>query len=68
MSEGIDEVKARLAACRLCAGRFAGTATGHAPNPVLWFNGSARILVASQAPGLRVHEANKPFWNVTTGR
>ena len=68
MTEGIEEVKARLSACRICAGRFAGTATRHAPNPVVWFNGSARILIASQAPGLRVHQANKPFWDASGRR
>jgi uracil-DNA glycosylase len=67
VTEGIEDVKARLAACTLCAGRFAVTASGHAPNPIVWFNGSARILIASQAPGLRVHEAGKPFWD-TSGR
>jgi uracil-DNA glycosylase len=50
-----------IAACRLCADRFAATATGHAPNPVVWFRPGARILIASQAPGLRVHRANTPF-------
>ena len=68
MSDGIEDVKTRLSACRMCAGRFAGTATRHAPNPVVWFNGSARILIASQAPGLRVHEANKPFWDASGRR
>jgi uracil-DNA glycosylase len=68
MTEGIDEVKARLSGCRLCADRFAVTATGHAPKPVVWFNGSARILIASQAPGLRVHEAGKPFWDASGRR
>ena len=59
----IEELKDRLRACRACADRFAATATGHAPRPVVWFERSARILVASQAPGLRVHEAMKPFWD-----
>lgn len=53
----------RISACRICAGRFAATATGHAPRPVVWFDGPARILIASQAPGMRVHEARKPFWD-----
>ncbi|MEL6798540.1 MAG: uracil-DNA glycosylase family protein [Pseudomonadota bacterium] len=52
-----------IAACRLCADRFAATATGHAPRPVVWFRPGARILIASQAPGLRVHEAATPFWD-----
>ena len=52
-----------IAACRICAARFAATATAHDPRPVVWFRGPARILVASQAPGARVHAAGKPFWD-----
>lgn len=52
---------ARIAACRLCAGRFAATATGHAPRPVLRAQPTARILVAGQAPGARVHASGLPF-------
>ncbi|MBC6438707.1 MAG: uracil-DNA glycosylase family protein [Rhodobacteraceae bacterium] len=47
--------------CRLCAGQFRATATGHAPRPVVWFDPAARILVAGQAPGRRVHETGLPF-------
>lgn len=50
-----------IAACRLCAARFAATATGHAPRPVVWFRPSARLLIAGQAPGRRVHMSGKPF-------
>ncbi len=50
-----------IAACRLCADRFAATATAHAPRPVVWFRPGARLLIAGQAPGLRVHEAGEPF-------
>lgn len=52
-----------IAACRLCADRFAATATRHAPRPVPWFRPSARVLIAGQAPGMRVHEAGKPFFD-----
>ncbi len=51
----------RIAGCRLCAGRFAATATAHAPRPVVWFRPQARVLIAGQAPGLRVHEVGRPF-------
>ena len=61
--EDLAALKTRLAACRLCADRFAATATRHEPRPVVWFDRGARILVASQAPGLRVHEAMTPFWD-----
>ncbi|MFO7921144.1 MAG: uracil-DNA glycosylase family protein [Nioella sp.] len=50
-----------IAACRLCAARFAATATAHAPRPVLWARPGARILVAGQAPGMKVHKSGKPF-------
>ncbi len=54
-----------IRACRLCAGRFAATATGHAPRPVAWFRpaatGGARLLIAGQAPGARVHASGRPF-------
>ena len=50
-----------IRACRLCAARFAATHTAHAPRPVAWFKPSARILIAGQAPGMRVHLSGKPF-------
>lgn len=51
----------RIEACRLCAGRFARTRTAHAPRPVVWFAPSARVLIAGQAPGQRVHASGRPF-------
>ncbi|WP_411956533.1 uracil-DNA glycosylase family protein [Paracoccus homiensis] len=51
----------QIAACRLCRDRFAATATRHAPRPVVWFRPGARILIAGQAPGMRVHESGRPF-------
>ena len=47
--------------CRKCADRFAQTKTAHRPRPVVWFEDNPRILIAGQAPGLRVHEAGRPF-------
>lgn len=51
----------KIAACRLCAPCFAQTKTAHEPRPVVWFQHNARILVAGQAPGRRVHESGRPF-------
>ena len=51
----------RIETCRICADRFAQTQTAHAPRPVVWFRPGARILIAGQAPGLRVHRSGKPF-------
>jgi len=47
--------------CRLCADRFLATATAHTPRPVVWIRPGARILIAGQAPGARVHASGIPF-------
>jgi uracil-DNA glycosylase len=57
-----------IAACRLCAGRFAATATHHAPRPVPWFRATARLLIAGQAPGARVHQIGQPFRDASGDR
>ena len=57
----LDALKQDLAGCTICADRFAATHTAHAPRPVVWFDQGARILIAGQAPGARVHESGKPF-------
>jgi uracil-DNA glycosylase len=50
-----------IAACRLCAADFVATATAHDPRPVVWFRPGARMLIAGQAPGARVHASGRPF-------
>lgn len=57
----MTELAQQIQECRLCEGRFAATATRHRPNPVVWFRPSARVLIAGQAPGMRVHETGLPF-------
>lgn len=57
----ISTLKHDLSACEICKDRFAATHTAHAPRPVVWFEKSAHILIAGQAPGARVHESGKPF-------
>lgn len=57
------DLETRIRQCALCAGRFRATATSHAPRPVVWFNRRPKILIASQAPGLQVHERGMPFWD-----
>ena len=61
-------LKAEIRACRLCADRFAATATAHSPRPVVWFRSSARILIAGQAPGARVQESGRPFTDASGDR
>ncbi|WBU62938.1 uracil-DNA glycosylase family protein [Paracoccus aerodenitrificans] len=56
-----DRLIEDISACRICAGRFAATATAHAPRPVVWFTRGASVLIAGQAPGARVHASGRPF-------
>lgn len=55
------QIIGQIRKCRLCAERFAATATGHQPRPVVWAHPKARILIAGQAPGARVHDSGRPF-------
>ncbi len=57
----MSDLTTDLSNCMICRDRFAATATGHAPRPIVWFDARARILIAGQAPGMRVHLSGKPF-------
>ncbi len=57
----MTDLTVNISRCRLCADRFAATHTAHEPRPVVWFKPSARLLIAGQAPGMRVHKSGKPF-------
>lgn len=57
----LDALVAEIAACRLCADRFAASATAHAPRPVLRVSPTARLLIVGQAPGARVQASGLPF-------
>lgn len=64
----MEPLATRIAACRICADRFAATTTAHRPRPVVWFRQGARILIAGQAPGARVHAVGKPFFDPSGDR
>ena len=51
----------QLLSCELCKERFAATITAHQPRPVFQGDYSARLLIAGQAPGARVHKSGRPF-------
>jgi uracil-DNA glycosylase len=57
----LDAVSARIRACRLCRDTPHATPLPHEPRPVFRVSATARLLVASQAPGLRVHDTGLPF-------
>lgn len=56
---GLDDLLARIRACRICA--EAAKPLPHEPRPVLQAGVEARILIAGQAPGVRVHASGRPF-------
>ncbi|MCC7272388.1 MAG: uracil-DNA glycosylase family protein [Alphaproteobacteria bacterium] len=56
MSEDLDRLLAEIRACRVCA-----AALPLGPRPVVRGRAGARLLIASQAPGTRVHETGLSF-------
>lgn len=61
-SDTLEALYAQVKACRLCrdAPRYGGQMP-HEPAPVMHVSRTARILIASQAPGIRVHNSGLPF-------
>src|SRR5947209_5982025 len=57
----LDGVTARIRACRLCRDTDNAAPLPHEPRPVFRVTAAARLLVASQAPGIRVHQTGLPF-------
>jgi uracil-DNA glycosylase len=64
----LDALVARIRACRLCVEAPRGAPLPHAPRPVLRVSSTARILVASQAPGTKVHLSGLPFTDASGDR
>lgn len=59
---GLDPLLAEIRACRLCEAQLP-----LGPRPVLRASAGARLLVAGQAPGTRVHASGLP-WDDASGR
>jgi len=59
--EALDALVAEIRSCRVCASLLP-----HEPRPIVWVHPQARILIAGQAPGRRVHESGIP-WNDPSG-
>jgi uracil-DNA glycosylase len=58
----LDAIAEEVRACRLCrdAPRY-GAPLPHEPRPVVQASAAARLCVAGQAPGVRVHASGRPF-------
>ncbi len=54
--ETLDTIAAQIRACRVCAEHLP-----LGPRPVFQASVTARVLIASQAPGTKVHETGIPF-------
>jgi len=61
VSKALKSLVSEIQACRVCA-----DALPHEPRPVVWVHPQARILIAGQAPGRRVHESGVP-WDDASG-
>jgi uracil-DNA glycosylase len=57
----LDDLVLRVKACRICVDSPKRKPLAHAPRPVLQASASAPILIAGQAPGVRVHASGRPF-------
>lgn len=60
----LNMLRSDIAACRICRDaplRGAEDRLPHKPRPVVVLSSKARVLIAGQAPGLRVHESGMPF-------
>jgi uracil-DNA glycosylase len=61
VSQSLDRLLAEIRACRVCRTTPNGASLPHEPRPVLRATTTARILIAGQAPGTKVHASGKPF-------
>lgn len=61
MGRTLEAYAAEIRACRICRERPAGKPLPVEPNPVVRPSSTARILIAGQAPGTRVHATGIPF-------
>ncbi|HEY4344967.1 MAG TPA: uracil-DNA glycosylase family protein [Parvibaculum sp.] len=61
MPTRLDKLVADIRACRICIENPIGKPLPHEPRPVLRVSSTARICIAAQAPGTRVHASGVPF-------
>ena len=60
-TETLERLARRIRACRICVENPLGAPLPHEPRPVMQVSATARILIAGQAPGTRVHASGRPF-------
>ena len=57
----LEALVGRIRACQICSVCPSGRPLPHAPRPVLRVSRTARLAIAGQAPGARVHRSGIPF-------
>jgi uracil-DNA glycosylase len=68
MTDELEQLTARVRACRICVESPVGRPLPHEPRPVVVPSATARVLIASQAPGTRAHLSGKPFTDASGDR
>jgi uracil-DNA glycosylase len=68
VSPELDALVRRIRACRICRDAPQGPPLPHEPRPVLIASAAARILIAGQAPGTKVHLSGMPFTDASGDR
>jgi uracil-DNA glycosylase len=63
MTENLNALVVQVRKCRVCRDtpKAGKPPLPHEPRPVLQASSAARIMIAGQAPGARVHASGKPF-------
>ncbi|WEZ83264.1 uracil-DNA glycosylase family protein [Rhizobium sp. 32-5/1] len=70
-TDGLETLRRAIAACRICRDqplKGEGDRLPHEPRPVAVLSSTAKILIAGQAPGLRVHDSGQPFNDASGNR
>lgn len=68
MGPELARLTAEVRACRICVEQPVGRPLPHEPRPVVVPSSTARILIASQAPGTKVHLSGVPFTDASGDR
>jgi uracil-DNA glycosylase len=66
--EGLAPLADAVGACRICRDTPNGPRLAHDPRPIFRVSASARLLIASQAPGTRAHASGIPFSDASGDR
>lgn len=68
-SESLEGILAGLRGCRICRDApLYGSGLPHEPRPIVQGSPTARLCIASQAPGNRAHAAGRSFWDRSGAR